>query len=97
MSDVIGRRVGMQGRLWWLFFVQMTGAVMCIILGIGPVQASLAHSIGVMIVFSFFIEVGKAHQTLTACHIGPVSCYGLDTCTFTTMAARHLLGSLTCV
>lgn len=59
LSDVIGTRMGMRGRLWWLFFVQMAGAVLCIILGIGPVQASLANSIGVMVVFSFFIEVGS--------------------------------------
>ena len=56
-SDWLGNRVGMVGRLWWLFFCQMGGAVLCIILGIGPVQRSLSYSIGVMIVFSAFIEV----------------------------------------
>jgi NNP family nitrate/nitrite transporter-like MFS transporter len=56
LSDWLGRKVGMRGRLWWLFFVQMSGAVLCIILGIGPVERSLANSIGVMVVFSFFIE-----------------------------------------
>ena len=30
---------------------------MCIILGIGPVQSKLSTTIGVIIVFSFFIEV----------------------------------------
>ena len=57
LSDMIGRTVGMRGRLWWLFFLQMGGAIMCIILGIGPVQSKLSHTIGVIIVFSFFIEV----------------------------------------
>jgi NNP family nitrate/nitrite transporter-like MFS transporter len=54
LSDVIGTRVGMRGRLWWLFFVQMTGAVMCCVMGV--VQNSLSHTIGVVIVFSAFIE-----------------------------------------
>ena len=57
LSDVIGRKVGMRGRLWWLFFLQMGGAIMCVILGIGPVESKLSHTIGVIIVFSFFIEV----------------------------------------
>ena len=56
LSDVLGNRVGMRGRLWWLFFVQMTGAVMCVVLGSDPVQKNLANTIGVIVVFSFFIE-----------------------------------------
>jgi len=56
LSDYLGRTVGMRGRLWWLFLCQMSGAVLCVILGIGPVQAKLSHTIGVVIVFSFFIE-----------------------------------------
>lgn len=59
MSDFIGNRVGMRGRMWWLFFNQMTGAVLCIILGIDPVRKNLANTIGVMIVFSWFIEVAS--------------------------------------
>ena len=56
MSDYLGTRIGMRGRLWWLFFCQMTGSVMCVLLGIGAVQSSLANTIGVICVFSFFIE-----------------------------------------
>ena len=56
MSDFLGNRIGMRGRLWWLFFCQMTGSVMCVLLGIGAVQSNLANTIGVICVFSFFIE-----------------------------------------
>ena len=56
MSDFLGNRIGMRGRLWWLFFCQMTGSVMCVLLGIGSVQSNLANTIGIICVFSFFIE-----------------------------------------
>lgn len=73
LSDVIGRRIGMRGRLWWLFFVQMSGAVLCVILGIGPVERSLANTIGVIIVFSFCIEVSQLRPCLSMfkiiCHL----------------------------
>ena len=78
MSDVLGRTVGMRGRLWWLFFLQMGGAIMCIILGIGPVQSKLSHTIGVIVVFSFFIEVSCNHSVNTIhdpslrVHLNPV-------------------------
>ena len=54
----------MRGRLWWLFFLQMGGAVMCVILGIGPVQSKLSNTIGVIIVFSFFIEVNSVLDSI---------------------------------
>lgn len=57
LSDVIGKRLGMRGRLAWLFFVQLTGAVLCVILGITPVETSLTNTIVVVCFFSFFIEV----------------------------------------
>jgi NNP family nitrate/nitrite transporter-like MFS transporter len=56
LSDVIGKRLGMRGRLAWLFFVQLTGAVLCVILGITPVETSLTNTIVVVCFFSFFIE-----------------------------------------
>ncbi|KAI9381310.1 hypothetical protein POPTR_015G081300v4 [Populus trichocarpa] len=53
LSDAVGKRFGMRGRLWALWVVQTLGGVFCIILGrVG----SLGASIVVMIVFSFFCQ-----------------------------------------
>lgn len=56
LSDVIGTKIGMRGRIAWLFFVQMSGAVLCVIMGIKPVETSLTNTIIVVCFFSFFIE-----------------------------------------
>lgn len=53
ISDKMGRRFGMRGRLWSLWAVQSLGGVLCILLGrVG----SLGASVGVMIAFSLFVQ-----------------------------------------
>ncbi|EFJ32293.1 hypothetical protein SELMODRAFT_168278 [Selaginella moellendorffii] len=53
LSDVVARRFGMRGRLWALWLMQSMGAVLCIVLGL---VGSLGPSIGVMILFSLFLQ-----------------------------------------
>ncbi|KAK9276353.1 hypothetical protein L1049_005885 [Liquidambar formosana] len=53
ISDAMGKRFGMRGRLWSLWVVQTMGGVLCIILGrVG----SLTASIIVLITFSVFVQ-----------------------------------------
>ncbi|XP_077244222.1 high affinity nitrate transporter 2.5-like [Tasmannia lanceolata] len=53
VSDQMGKRFGMRGRLWSLWVVQSLGGVFCILLG---QMSSLSASIGVMIGFSLFLQ-----------------------------------------
>jgi NNP family nitrate/nitrite transporter-like MFS transporter len=53
ISDVVATRFGMRGRLWNLWIIQTLGGVLCIVLGN---TASLGPAIGVMVVFSFFVQ-----------------------------------------
>ncbi|KAK8537282.1 hypothetical protein V6N13_042217 [Hibiscus sabdariffa] len=53
LSDVMGKRFGMRGRLWTLWTVQTLGGVFCIILG---QVDSLSASVAVMIIFSIFVQ-----------------------------------------
>ena len=53
ISDVVATRFGMRGRLWNLWIIQTIGGIMCIVLG---KTAALGPAIGVMIVFSFFVQ-----------------------------------------
>ncbi|XP_058091900.1 high affinity nitrate transporter 2.5-like [Magnolia sinica] len=53
LSDVMGKRFGMRGRLWSLWVVQSLGGLFCILLG---QVGSLGASIGVMIAFSLFVQ-----------------------------------------
>ncbi|XP_054808795.1 high affinity nitrate transporter 2.5-like [Prosopis cineraria] len=53
MSDLVGKRFGMRGRLWALWLCQTIGGLFCVILG---KVASLTVSIIVMIIFSIFIQ-----------------------------------------
>lgn len=53
LSDVVGRRYGMRGRLWALWLVQSLGGVFCVVLGL---VNSLSVSIVIMIIFSLFVQ-----------------------------------------
>ncbi|XXG73406.1 hypothetical protein AAC387_Pa07g2329 [Persea americana] len=53
ISDKMGKRFGMRGRLWSLWVVQTLGGVLCILLG---KVGSLGASIGVMVAFSLFVQ-----------------------------------------
>jgi NNP family nitrate/nitrite transporter-like MFS transporter len=53
LSDAMGKRFGMRGRLWVLWVVQVLGGVFCILLG---KVGSLTASVTVMIVFSVFVQ-----------------------------------------
>ncbi|XVE92374.1 hypothetical protein REPUB_Repub01dG0091900 [Reevesia pubescens] len=53
ISDMMGKRFGMRGRLWALWAVQTLGGVFCIILG---QVGSLSASVVVMIIFSVFVQ-----------------------------------------
>ncbi|KAJ6796944.1 high-affinity nitrate transporter 2.3 [Iris pallida] len=60
MSDVLGRRFGMRGRLWGLWATQSVGGALCVLLGwlgtrSGPL-GSLHSSVVVMLLFSFFVQ-----------------------------------------
>ncbi|CAA0818416.1 High affinity nitrate transporter 2.5 [Striga hermonthica] len=53
LSDFVGKRYGMRGRLWALWGVQTIGGLLCVWLGrVG----SLAGSVAVMVVFSVFVQ-----------------------------------------
>ncbi|KAI4314360.1 hypothetical protein L6164_027277 [Bauhinia variegata] len=53
ISDALGKRFGMRGRLWALWLCQTLGGVFCVILGL---VGSLSVSIIVMIIFSIFVQ-----------------------------------------
>jgi len=53
ISDVMGKRFGMRGRLWALWLCQTLAGVFCIILGL---VGSLGVSVLVMIIFSLFVQ-----------------------------------------
>ncbi|KAK6139213.1 hypothetical protein DH2020_027049 [Rehmannia glutinosa] len=53
LSDVVGKKFGMRGRLWTLWIVQTLGGVFCILLG---KVGSLSVSIAVMLIFSVFVQ-----------------------------------------
>ncbi|GAB2217378.1 hypothetical protein Drorol1_Dr00000558 [Drosera rotundifolia] len=53
LSDLMGKRFGMRGRLWSSWTMQTLEGVFCILLG---VMSSLGPSIVVMIVFSIFAQ-----------------------------------------
>uniref|UniRef100_A0A0C9QVL6 Nitrate/nitrite transporter n=1 Tax=Wollemia nobilis TaxID=56998 RepID=A0A0C9QVL6_9CONI len=53
LSDMVARRFGMRGRIWALWVVQTAGGLLCFWLGKAD---SLSLSIGVMIIFSMFVQ-----------------------------------------
>ncbi|KAI3793933.1 hypothetical protein L1987_36556 [Smallanthus sonchifolius] len=56
VSDVLGRRFGVRGRLWGLWVVQTVAGLMCLWLGqVGSVWGSIA----VMCCFSFFVQAAS--------------------------------------
>ncbi|CAL9072959.1 unnamed protein product [Musa textilis] len=56
ISDAMGRRFGMRGRLWSLWVVQTVGGVLCVLLGR---MSSLGASMAVMCCFAFFVQAAS--------------------------------------
>lgn len=54
LSDKLGKRFGMRGRLWALWILQTTEGVMCIIMGL--LHNTLAGTLVAMIIFSLFVQ-----------------------------------------
>ncbi|XP_047332233.1 high affinity nitrate transporter 2.5 [Impatiens glandulifera] len=53
LSDLVGRKFGMRGRIWTLWLVQTMGGLFCILLG---KVNSLSVSIVVLLIFSIFVQ-----------------------------------------
>lgn len=53
LSDKASRRNGMRGRLWYLWFVQTMGGILCVLLG---AMSSLGGAVCVLIIFSIFVQ-----------------------------------------
>ncbi|KQK08252.1 probable high-affinity nitrate transporter 2.4 [Brachypodium distachyon] len=60
-SDEVGRRFGMRGRLWALWAVQSTGALLCVLVGrMGTAEApSLAATMAVMVACGAFVQAAS--------------------------------------
>lgn len=56
LSDVVSRTFGMRGRLWILWLLQTVGGLLCIALGN---VTTLAASVGVIVVFSIFVQAAS--------------------------------------
>lgn len=56
-SDVIGKKTGMRGRIWVLWVLQTLEGVACIAMGLA--YKSLALTIVLMLVFSFFVQASE--------------------------------------
>jgi MFS transporter, NNP family, nitrate/nitrite transporter len=57
ISDEMSRRFGIRGRLWGLWTVQTVEGVLCIVLGLA--KGSFGASVGVMILFSLFVQAAE--------------------------------------
>ena len=55
ISDMVAKRYGMRGRLWWLWSCQTIGGVLCI--GLGLANNSFSSTMIVLCFFSFFVQV----------------------------------------
>ncbi len=55
ISDIVAKRYGMRGRLWWLWSCQTIGGVLCI--GLGLANNSFTSTMVVLCFFSFFVQV----------------------------------------
>ncbi|XP_074272352.1 high affinity nitrate transporter 2.5-like [Silene latifolia] len=53
VSDLLGKKFGMRGRLWGWWIIQTIGGLLCILLGR---VSSLSASVAVMVVFSMFVQ-----------------------------------------
>ncbi|XP_074295758.1 high affinity nitrate transporter 2.5-like [Silene latifolia] len=53
VSDYLGKKYGMRGRLWGWWAIQTIGGVLCLVLGL---VSSLTASITIMLVFSVFVQ-----------------------------------------
>jgi MFS transporter, NNP family, nitrate/nitrite transporter len=51
VSDVVARRFGMRGRLWWLWFVQTAAGGVC--LAFGYETTNVGNATATMVIFSF--------------------------------------------
>lgn len=56
ISDMMGRRFGMRGRLWSLWLVHSFAGLLCVLLGR---VNSLSVSVVVMVAFSFFVQAAS--------------------------------------
>jgi NNP family nitrate/nitrite transporter-like MFS transporter len=54
VSDLMARRFGMRGRLWWLWFVQSAAGGVCI--AFGYQTTSLGAATATMIIFSYLTQ-----------------------------------------
>lgn len=54
MSDLMAKRFGMRGRLWWLWSCQTIGGFMCLSLGL--VSTNFTATIVILVFFSVFIQ-----------------------------------------
>jgi NNP family nitrate/nitrite transporter-like MFS transporter len=54
VSDLVARRYGMRGRLWWLWFVQTAAGGVC--LAMGYQTTDLGKSIATMVIFSYLMQ-----------------------------------------
>lgn len=71
VSDVVAIRFGMRGRLWALWIGQTLGGLFCLVLGLGVVTESLGATMGVVVVFSIFCQVGFRAW---GCQLGLAAC-----------------------
>ena len=54
ISDLVARRWGMRGRLWWLWFVQTAAGGVCLAMGFQT--DDLGKSITCMVIFSYLMQ-----------------------------------------
>ena len=54
MSDLMAKRFGMRGRLWWLWSCQTIGGLMCLSLGL--VSTNFTATMIILVFFSVFIQ-----------------------------------------
>ncbi len=58
LSDVAAKYYGMRGRLWCLWVCNTLAGLFCMVLGFDTIAASLGSTMGIVVVFSLFCQVG---------------------------------------